>query len=477
MQNNEKPGKTPVKTEKEEKKAHPIQTTALTKCFDASGGSCLRLYCFLYKRVKQTKRKSLGGWHLSLELAGLVKDGLDLLLNELLNAVEEVVLGSWFLSRPLSTVLVVITEDVGKVGSATTVEGEEVDGLLGQIAKLASRSDGNHALLQGSWGELTDSVGGVLGGLKGNKVGQETSNVWGSHGGTGDGVDGVLATDPGGLDVQTWGEDVDALAVVGEVGTTVSEGGGTDGDGVLGSSWGVVASVGVIIAGGNGEVDAIVNGGVDSQVQGGGFATAKGHVGNGALEALLLLGSLEMVGDSPFDALDDVGHGTGSVRLQHLDGVDTGLLGNTVLLSGDSTGAVGTVAVTVSVLVISGDGLAPVGTALEVNVGGVGAGVDNVDVDTLTTFSGVEVLVKVTEVEGFTVGDTGETPWGSLFFGWLIIVDVDLGVLLDVLDIGVRSDEIESALIERTGVTLEATGDIEGVLETGEGINFIDDGV
>lgn len=386
--------------------------------------------------------KRLGLNSLSLELASLVEDGLDFFLNELLDAVEDVNLSRGLLGREVGAVLVVVTEDVGEVGTSTTIEGEEVDGLLGEISELARGSYGDHALLEGGWGKLTNGEGRVLGGLEGYKVGQETSNVWRSHRSTGDGVDGGVGTDPSGLDVQTWSEDIDTLAVVGEVGTSISEGGGTDGDGLVGSSWGIVAGIGVVVTSSNGEVDTIVNGSVNSHVQSSGLATTERHVGDGTLEALLGLGSLEMVGDSPFDTLDDIGHGTGSVRLQDLDGIDTGLLGDTVLPSGDGTGAVSTVAVTVEILIIGWDGLAPVGTTLEVNVLDVGTGVDNVDVDTFTSVGGVEVLVKVTEVEGFTVRDTSETPWRALFYGWFIAVDPDLGILLDVLDVRVRSDEI-----------------------------------
>ena len=45
----------------------------------------------------------------------------------------------------------------------------------------------------------------------------------GGHGGTGDGVGSVLATNPGGENVKTRGKDVIALAVVGEVGTFIGK--------------------------------------------------------------------------------------------------------------------------------------------------------------------------------------------------------------------------------------------------------------
>jgi len=68
--------------------------------------------------------------------------------------------------------------------------------------------------------------------------------------------------------------------VVGKVGAFVAEGGSTDGDGLGGSGWGVVASVGVIVTCSNGEVDTVVNSSVNSKVQGSGLATTERHVGD-----------------------------------------------------------------------------------------------------------------------------------------------------------------------------------------------------
>ena len=90
---------------------------------------------------------------------------------------------------------------------------------------------------------LSNSVGGVLGWLEGQVVGEETSNVWRGHRGTGDGVDGVLGADPGGLDVETWSKDVVALAVVGEVSTLIGESAGTNSNCLVGCGRRVVARV------------------------------------------------------------------------------------------------------------------------------------------------------------------------------------------------------------------------------------------
>ena len=257
----------------------------------------------------------------------------------------------------------------------------------------------------------------------------------GGHGGTGDGVGSVLAADPGGKDVQTGGEDVSALAVVGEVGTLISKSGGTDGNGLLCSGGGVVASIGIVVTGSDGEVNTSINGGIDSEIQCTGAATAKRHVGNATLEFLVArLGLLDVSLDSPLNALDDIGHGARAVGAENLDSVDVGLLGNTVLLAGNGTRAVGSVAVSILIGIALGDSLAPVSTALEVSVVNVGASVNHVGINTLTAVLGVEVLVEGTKGEALTVRDTGQTPRGVLL-GLMAIHGADLGVLLNVLNL------------------------------------------
>ena len=92
-----------------------------------------------------------------------------------------------------------------------------------------------------------------------------------------------------------------------------------------------------------------------------------------------------------------------------------------------------TVAVLIGIAV--GDGLAPVSTALEVNVLVVCTGVDDVDIDTLTTVGRVEVLVPRAEAQGVAVRDTGKTPWGVLLRLEVVTEGVDLRVTLDVVDL------------------------------------------
>jgi hypothetical protein len=210
------------------------------------------------------------------------------------------------------------------------------------------------------------------------------------HRGTRNNVGGSLAADPGGKDVETGSEDVVALAKVGEVSTLVSKSGGTNGDGLLSSSGRVSARVGVVVTGGNSEVDAGVDSSVDSLVEESRLATTETHVGSATLEALslALLGLVDLLNvrlGGELDTLDDIGHGARAVGAENLDGLDVGLLGNTVLLASDGTRAVSAVAVAVLVLITRGDGLAPRGAALEVDVVNVGSGVNNVDINAFTT--------------------------------------------------------------------------------------------
>lgn len=263
--------------------------------------------------------------------------------------------------------------------------------------------------------------------------------MWRSHGGTGDGVDGILAADPGGLDVQTWGKDVVALAIVGEVGTGVLKSGCTNGDGLLGGSWGVVAGVGVVVTSSNSEVNTSIDSGVDGSIEGWRLATTQAHVRSRALEALVLailsrghLGGVRL--SSILDTLDDIGHSAGSVGAENLDSDDIGLLGNSVLLAGDSARAVSAVTVAVLISVVGWDSLAPGGTALKVNVSDVGASVNDIDIDTLAAISRVQVLVECAEVERLAVGDTGKTPRSVLLRLWGL-ESVDFLVLLDVFDL------------------------------------------
>jgi hypothetical protein len=306
------------------------------------------------------------------------------------------------------------------------------------VSQRALGSNADECFLELLGGDIGNSEGRVLGGSKGDIVGQETSNVGGSHGGTGNGVGSVLAADPSGENVQTRGEDVSALSEVGEVGTFISQGGGTDGDSLLGGSRRVVASISVVITGSDSEVNSSINSGVDSEVQSAGAATTKRHIGNATFEFLVTrLGLLDVSLGSPLNTLDNIGHGARAVRAEDLDSVDVGLLGNTVLLAGNSTRAVGSVAVSILIGIALRDSLAPVGTTLKVSVLNVGTSVNHVGINTLTAILGIEVLVEGTEGEALTMRDTGKTP-GGVLLGLRSIHGADLGVLLNVLNLLIR---------------------------------------
>lgn len=338
----------------------------------------------------------------------LARDEVDLLLDSVLDLLD---------TRRGSSLDLVATSlnNLLVVAAATTVPGEQVGGVGGNVGESILSSNGDKVLLELLGSDGSKGVLRILSGLKREVVGEETSNMGRGHGGTRDGVDGVLGSDPGRLNVQTGSEDVSALSVVGEVGTAVIKSRGTDGDGLRSSSGGVVAGISVVVASGDSKVNTSADGSVDGSIESLGLTTTKRHVGDGALEALALavlglLLLLEMAGRSELDTLDNVGHGSGAVRSEDLDSIDVGLLGNTVLLAGDSTGAVSTVTVAILIGIARGNGLTPVGTTLEVDVVDVGTSVNNVGIDTLTTIRRVEVLVEGTEVEGVAVGDTGKTP-------------------------------------------------------------------
>lgn len=64
-----------------------------------------------------------------------------------------------------------------------------------------------------------------------------------------DRVDGAVARVPDRTNVETGSKDVDTLAIVGEVGALVTDGGGTDGDGTLSGGGRVGAGVAVVVTG------------------------------------------------------------------------------------------------------------------------------------------------------------------------------------------------------------------------------------
>lgn len=345
-------------------------------------------------------------------LDNLAGDDIIVVLNCLLQELNS----GWELGSLIGLNRITASLDDGSVvGRSTTVPCEDVLGVGWNIGQSTLGGDADDALLQLLGGDLSNGVIRVGSRLERQVVGQETSDMWGGHGCTRDGVGGIWAADPGGENAQTWGKNVVALSVVGEVCAGVIKSRGTDSDGLLSSSWGVVARIGVVVSGSDGKVDTSINSSVNSAVKSGGLATTKRHVGGRALETLLsLLNLLGVSVGGPLNTLYDIGHGSRSVGSEDLDGVDVGLLGNTVLLASNSTRAVSSVSVSILISIVGWDGLTPVGAILKINVLDVGSGVNDIDINTLTRISGIEVLVEVTESQALPVRDTGKTPWGVL---------------------------------------------------------------
>ncbi len=196
-------------------------------------------------------------------LHNVARGNVELVLNSVLHILD----GRWHVNLLLLGMGLVSasSDDLTIIGGTSTVEDEDILSVVWDVRKRALGSNRDDILLQLLRGDLRNRVVRVNRRLERQVVGQETSNVWGSHGGTRDSVNSILASNPGRQDVQSWCKDIIALSVVGEVSALIGEGGGTDGDGKLGSGWRVVARVGVVVASSDSEVET----GLDGTVHGG----------------------------------------------------------------------------------------------------------------------------------------------------------------------------------------------------------------
>jgi len=96
------------------------------------------------------------------------------------------------------------------------------------------------------------------------------------------------------------------------------------------------------------------------------------------------------------------------------------------------------VSVTILIRIALRNGLAPRRATLEVNVGDVGARVDDIDVNTLAAAVRVEVFVEVAEGEAAAMRDASKTPGSVLLDGRVRGAEsVDLLISLDKFDLGV----------------------------------------
>lgn len=227
----------------------------------------------------------------------------------------------------------------GYLTRGVAVEGEQVDSAGGDVAQDARGCSAGNVGAENLRG---------LGTKEGQEVGTETSNVGGSHGGTGDGVGGGSAANPRGKDAGARSEDIDDSTVVGVAGTGIGRGSGTNcADGGLGGRRGE-GSVGVVVTGSNGKEDSGRDHVGGSGVHGRRSATTETHVGNRAVGAA----SGARVGGDEVHAGNDTRSGAGTRGAENLDGVDVGLLGDTVGGSANGTSDVSSVTVAVRVVAV-----------------------------------------------------------------------------------------------------------------------------
>ena len=190
---------------------------------------------------------------------------------------------------------------------------------------------------------LAETIGRLA---KTQEVGSKADDVGGSHGGTRDGVG--LAAEPVRLDVSSGSEHINQLAKVGVVGKSIRLLRSTDSAGRCLRGRGRGGSISALVTGSDTKeesgADNVGCGGVDGR----GGAATEGHVDGDALGAVLL----GAVGDDKLHALDDARVGTRAIGAEDLYGKERCLLGNTVLLTGNGTGAVRSVAIAIGVIVI-----------------------------------------------------------------------------------------------------------------------------
>lgn len=153
---------------------------------------------------------------------------------ELLDGLERVRLALGLVLSLLLSLVATSLNDLLVVTAASTVPGKQVGSIGGDVGQCVLGGNGDEVLLKLLGGDGSNSVLGVTSRLQREVVGEETANVGRGHGSARDGVDGILGANPGGLDVQTRGENVSALSVVGEVSTRVVKSRSTDGYGLGG---------------------------------------------------------------------------------------------------------------------------------------------------------------------------------------------------------------------------------------------------
>ena len=190
-----------------------------------------------------------------------------------------------------------------------------------------------------------------------------------SHGSTAELSSDRVATNVRRHNVNTGTEDIDLRTVVGEGSSLERLVGGSNGDGVgsVGrrlSRDGKGSAEAVTVSGCDDGEDTLLEGGGNGVGPGGGGLATERHVNDGAGLAVLA----DNVVDSPVEAVEDDGSGAGSA-LEHLDGDQVRLLGDTVGGSTDGAGDVSAVAEGVGVLASCGV-VSEGGTSAALIVGG-----------------------------------------------------------------------------------------------------------
>ncbi|KAH3669491.1 hypothetical protein OGAPHI_001612 [Ogataea philodendri] len=318
------------------------------------------------------------------------------------------------LERVLGSVLVVCVPEISQVLASSVVDQNVWSSVVWNVRQNILGTVLDDVLLQLSRRDRSRCKCGVVVWLQTKEVGQQSSNVWRSHRSSGKSGSGSLGANVSGQHVQTRTKDVNTLTVVGEVCSGVRKRGSTNSDSRFCGSWRVVASVSIVVTSSNGKVETGLDSSIDGQVESWRLTTSKRHVGGGTLETSLLFLRLSKVGvGGEFDTLDDIGHRTRTVGSKDLDCNQVGVLGNTVVLRTNSTCTVGSVTVSVLIGVTNWDSLTPFCSAAKLLVVDVDTSIDNVGGDTISGDIVIDVLVEVSETEGFSVGNSGKTPWST----------------------------------------------------------------
>jgi hypothetical protein len=168
------------------------------------------------------------------------------------------------------------------------------------------------------------------------------SHVRACHAGAVNRVLGRGAGVPGGGDGRAGGEDVDALAVVGEVGAAVGRVGGADGDRTVSGGRGGQACVAIVIARSHDDGDTSSLGSVDRGVHGRAVAAAQAHGRDcwpGGIEGCLF--------HDPVEAREDARVAARATAVEHADGMKGSTAGDAVEVASGGAGAVGAMTVAV----------------------------------------------------------------------------------------------------------------------------------